>query len=156
MSEIFDKTDSSLNDFSREPEVPEFIIETDDETRPPVETGRKEKPGRRWLRGILEALIIALTVIVAFSAYKVWNYYMNIGVPISTSPSENISKLQAEPVKERAEVVLSSDSILGVALDFYAIHGLRASIEFEEPDTTDTSVFLYSRSADHQADGTYL
>lgn len=156
MSDIFDKTDSSLNDLSREPEVPEFIIETDDETRPPVETGRKEKPGRRWLRGILEALIIALTVIVAFSAYKAWNYYNNIGVPISTSPSENISKLQAEPVKERAEVVLSSDSILGVALDFYAIHGLRPSIEFEEPDTADTSVFLYSRSADHQADGTYL
>lgn len=156
MSDIFDKTDSSLNDLSREPEVPEFIIETDDEARPPVETGRKEKAGRRWLRGVWEALIIALTVIVAFAAYKVWNYYMNIGVPISTSPSENIRKLQAELVKERAEVVLSGDSVLGVALDFYAIHGLQASIEFEEPDTADTSVFLYSRSADHQADGTYL
>ena len=51
---------------------------------------------------------------------------------------------------------MTSDSILGVALDVYAIHGLRASIEFQEPDTADTSVFLYCRSADHQADGNYL
>ena len=53
-------------------------------------------------------------------------------------------------------MILTSDSILGVALDFYAVHGLRASIEFQEPDTADTSVFLYSRSADHQADGKYI
>jgi hypothetical protein len=26
--------------------------------------------------------------------------------------------------------VMTSDSILGVALDFYAIHGLKASIQF--------------------------
>jgi hypothetical protein len=51
---------------------------------------------------------------------------------------------------------MTSDSILGVAMDFYAIHGLKASIEFEEPDTADTSVFLYSRCADHTADERYL
>ena len=51
---------------------------------------------------------------------------------------------------------MTSDSILGVAMDFYAIHGLKASIEFEEPDTTDTSVYLYCRSADHKADSTYI
>ena len=51
---------------------------------------------------------------------------------------------------------MTSDSILGVAMDFYAIHGLKASIEFEEPDTADTSVFLYSRCADYTADGRYL
>jgi hypothetical protein len=52
--------------------------------------------------------------------------------------------------------VITSDSILGVAMDFYAIHGLRASIEFEEPDTADTSVYLYCRSADFKADSTYI
>ena len=51
---------------------------------------------------------------------------------------------------------MTSDSILGVAMDFYAIHGLKASIEFEEPDTADTSVYLYCRSADHKADSTYI
>ena len=58
--------------------------------------------------------------------------------------------------KETPKVVMTSDSILGVAMDFYAIHGLKASIEFEEPDTADTSVFLYSRCADHTASGDYL
>lgn len=156
MSDFFDNTDKNLNNFDREPEIPEFIIENDDDVHSPMETNGKGKVGKKWLPRILEAIAIALMVIAAFFAYKAWNYFYNIGVPISTTPSENIKKLQMEPVKESAEVVLSSDSILGVALDFYAIHGLRASIEFQEPDTADTSVFLYSRSADHQADGQYL
>lgn len=156
MSDFFDNTDKNLNNFNREPEIPEFIIENDDDVRPPIETNGTEKAGKKWLPRLLEAIAIALMVIVAFFAYKAWNYFYNIGVPISTTPTENIKKLQMEPVKESAEVVLSSDSILGVALDFYAIHGLRASIEFQEPDTADMSVFLYSRSADHQADGQYL
>ena len=157
MSDFFEKTDKNLpGDFNREPEVPEFIIENDDDARTSVETDAPKKNRKKWLRRILKALAVTLMVIVVFFAYKAWDYYFNIGVPVSTSPSENIKKLQVEPVKKTAEVVLSSDSILGVALDFYAIHGLRASIEFQEPDTTDTSVFLYSRSADHQADGQYL
>jgi hypothetical protein len=41
-------------------------------------------------------------------------------------------------------------------MDFYAIHGLKATLEFEEPDTADTSVFLYCRSVDHTASGKYL
>ena len=97
-------------------------------------------------------LIFALT----FAAYKAWNYYCHIGVPVSTTPAENIEKLKHPAKQEKSQVVMTSDSILGVALDVYAIHGLRASIEFQEPDTADTSVFLYCRSADHQADGNYL
>lgn len=157
MSDFFEKTDKNLpGDFNRELEVPEFIIENDDDARISVETVAPKKTRKKWLRRILKALAMTLMVIVVFFAYKAWDYYFNIGVPVSTSPSENIKKLQVEPVKKTAEVVLSSDSILGVALDFYAIHGLRASIEFQEPDTTDTSVYLYCRSADHQADGQYL
>ena len=157
MSDIFDKTDKNLlGEPNREPEIPEFIIERDDDARPPIETDSPEMAGKKWLRRALKALAMALMVIAVFFVYRAWDYYYNIGVPVSTTPSENIKKLQTEPVKEAAEVVLSSDSILGVALDFYVIHGLRASIEFQEPDTADTSVFLYSRSADHQADGQYL
>lgn len=158
MSEFFENIDKSLNDPNREPEIPEFIIENDDDVQPSLENGSSEKVDRwkKWLRGLLKALVLSLLILAAFFAYKAWNYYYNIGVPISTTPSDNIKKLQMEPVKETAEVVLSSDSILGVALDFYAIHGLRASIEFLEPDTADTSVFLYCRSADHQADGKYI
>ena len=152
MSEFFEKTDKDLN---REPEVPEFIIENDDDTQPSP-SADKATGWRKWRRRMLKASVMAMLVLIAFTAYKVWDYYYNIGVPVSTTPAENITKLQEQPAKEAAEVVISSDSVLGVALDFYAIHGLRASIEFEEPDTADTSVYLYCRSADHQANGEYL
>ena len=45
-------------------------------------------------------------------------------------------------------VAMVSDSILGVALNFYEIKGLKAESAFTEPDTTDTDVFLYSRCCD--------
>ena len=128
----------------RQPEEPEFIIERDDEGK------------GKWLRRLLKAIAVVLLVALTLAAYKAWNYYFNIGVPVSTTPSENIAKLQSAPVKERAQVVHTSDSILGVELDFYAIYGLRASIEFEEPDTADASVYLYCRSVDHKEDSTYL
>lgn len=51
---------------------------------------------------------------------------------------------------------MTSDSILGVALNFYEIRGLKAEITLQEPDTTDTSVFLYSRCADHGKNHEYL
>jgi hypothetical protein len=80
----------------------------------------------------------------------------NIGVSVSVTPEQNIEKLQ-KPVKQEApEIVVTGDSILGVAMDFYAIHGLKATIEFEEPDTADASVYLYARCADHKADSTYI
>ena len=128
----------------RQPEEPEFIIERDDEGK------------GKWLRRLLKAIAVVLLVALTLAAYKAWNYYFNIGVPVSTTPSENIAKLQSAPVKEKAQVVHTSDSILGVELDFYAIYGLRASIEFEEPDTADASVYLYCRSVDHKEDSTYL
>ena len=135
------------------PEVPVIIIERDDE--PIVPTGNRPKK-RRWLGWLSMAACTLLMLALLLAGYKWIGYYYFIGVPVSTSPKENIEKLK-QPVKpEMAEIVLSSDSIHGVVLDFYAIHGLKASIEFEEPDTSDTSVFLYSRCADHTADGKYL
>lgn len=137
-------TDDKNINTERQPEEPEFIIERDDEGK------------GKWLRRLLKAIAVVLLVALTLAAYKAWNYYFNIGVPVSTTPSENIAKLQSAPVKEKAQVVHTSDSILGVELDFYAIYGLRASIEFEEPDTADASVYLYCRSVDHKEDSTYL
>lgn len=158
MSDIIDK----MKDYPRpdlEPEEPEFIIERDDEETESTSngTGGSSVPRhKKWLRRLLKAIAVVMLVAMTLAAYRIWNYYFNIGVPISTTPSENIEKLK-EPFKpETAEVVHTNDSLLGVALDFYAIHGLRANIQFEEPDTADTSVFLYCRSADHNADGSYL
>jgi hypothetical protein len=113
-------------------------------------------PKKKWLKRFLALTAVGCLMIAVLAGYYFWNYYYNIGISISVTPEQNIKKLQ-QPVKQEVpEVVMTSDSILGVAMDFYAIHGLKASIEFEEPDTADTSVYLYCRSADHKADKTYI
>ena len=142
----------------QKPEVPIIIIERDEQPQPKESVTKVVAPSwkRKWLKRIL-AFIAALCCMAAvFVGYKLWNYYYNIGVSVSVTPEQNIEKLQKPVRQEAPEVVMTSDSILGVAMDFYAIHGLKASIEFEEPDTADTSVYLYCRSADHKADSTYI
>jgi hypothetical protein len=142
----------------QKPEVPVIIIERDEQPQPKESVTKVVAPSwkRKWLKRIL-AFIAALCCMVAvFVGYQLWNYYYNIGVSVSVTPEQNIEKLQKPVRQEAPEVVMTSDSILGVAMDFYAIHGLKASIEFEEPDTADTSVYLYCRSADHKADSTYI
>jgi hypothetical protein len=142
----------------QKPEVPVIIIERDEQPQPKQSVTKVVAPSwkRKWLKRIL-AFIAALCCMVAvFVGYQLWNYYYNIGVSVSVTPEQNIEKLQKPVRQEAPEVVMTSDSILGVAMDFYAIHGLKASIEFEEPDTADTSVYLYCRSADHKADSTYI
>ena len=142
----------------QKPEVPIIIIERDEQpqTKEPVVKVVAPSWKRKWLKQLLTLVAVGCLMVAVLVGYYFWNYYYNIGVSVSVSPDQNIEKLQ-QPVKhEMPEVVLTSDSILGVAMDFYAIHGLKANIEFEEPDTADTSVYLYCRSADHKADGTYL
>ena len=142
----------------QKPEVPIIIIERDEQpqTKEPVVKVVAPSWKRKWLKRLLTLVAVGCLMVAVLVGYYFWNYYYNIGVSVSVSPDQNIEKLQ-QPVKhEMPEVVLTSDNILGVAMDFYAIHGLKANIEFEEPDTADTSVYLYCRSADHKADGTYI
>ena len=142
----------------QKPEVPVIIIERDEQPQPKEVEAKVVAPSRKqkWLKRFLAMLAVAFLMIAILAGYYFWNYYYNIGVSVSVTPEQNIEKLQ-RPAKQRTpEVVMTSDSILGVAMDFYAIHGLKASIEFNEPDTADTSVFLYCRSADHKADNTYI
>ena len=142
----------------QKPEVPIIIIERDEQPQPKEVVTKVVAPSRqqKWLKRLLGLVTIGCVMVAVLAGYYFWNYYYNIGVSVSVTPEQNIEKLQ-RPVKQEApEVVMTSDSILGVAMDFYAIHGLKASIEFEEPDTADTSVYLYCRSADHKADNTYI
>ena len=142
----------------QKPEVPIIIIERDEQPQTKESVVKVVAPSwkRKWLIRLLTLVAVGCLMVAVLVGYYFWNYYYNIGVSVSVSPDQNIEKLQ-QPVKhEMTELVLTSDSILGVAMDFYAIHGLKANIEFEEPDTADTSVYLYCRSADHKADGTYL
>lgn len=142
-------------------EEPVIVIERDEEEVPVQKLIPEEKPKvsrqwKPWLRWLLGVLTVFLLLLATFAIYKWWAYYYRLGVEVSVTPAQNIEKLKAPVRAVTPEVVLSSDSVLGVPMDFYAIHGLQASLEFEEPDTADTSVFLYCRSADHRVDETYL
>lgn len=140
-------------------EEPVIVIERDDDEALELnaqKTAGEQQRRRTWLRWLLAALGVLVLMAGTIAAYKLWAYYYRIGVNLSTTPRENIQRLKAPVRDEAAEVVLTSDSILGVALDFYALHGLTASVQFEEPDTADASVYLYSRCADHRADETYI
>ncbi len=142
----------------QKPEVPVIIIERDEQPQPQEVVTKvvAPSPKLKWLKRILALLAIGCLMVAVLAGYRRWNYYYNIGVPISVQPKQNIEKLQKPVELGTPEVVMTSDSILGVAMDFYALHGLKASIEFEEPDTADTSVYLYCRSVDHKADSTYI
>jgi len=142
----------------QKPEVPIIIIERDEQPQSKEIVTKVVAPSKKqkWLKRFLALAAVGCMIVAAIAGYYFWNYYYNIGVSVSVSPEQNIEKLQRPLKKETPQIVMTSDSILGVAMDFYAIHGLKASIEFEEPDTADTSVFLYSRCADHTADGRYL
>ncbi len=142
----------------QKPEVPIIIIERDEQSQPKEVVTKVVAPSkkRKWLKRVLGLVAVGCVMVAVLAGYYFWNYYYNIGVSVSVTPEQNIKKLQRPAKQETPEVVMTSDSILGVAMDFYAIHGLKASIEFEEPDTADTSVYLYCRSADHKADNTYI
>ena len=142
----------------QKPEVPIIIIERDEQPQSKEFVTKVVAPSKKqkWLKRFLAFAAVCCMIVAAIAGYYFWNYYYNIGVSVSVSPEQNIENLKKPVKKETPEVVMTSDSILGVAMDFYAIHGLKASIEFEEPDTADTSVFLYSRCADYTADGRYL
>ena len=142
----------------QKPEVPIIIIERDEQPQSKEIVTKVVAPSKKqkWLKRFLAFAVVGCMIVAAITGYYFWNYYYNIGVSVSVSPEQNIENLKKPVKKETPEVVMTSDSILGVAMDFYAIHGLKASIEFEEPDTADTSVFLYSRCADYTADGRYL
>ncbi len=105
-------------------------------------------------------LWLVATIVLVFGCYKAlrhYNYYYNIGVSISLSPKENIKKLDGMKVQgESSAVVLKTDSVLGVALDIYELHNVKAELTLVEPDTTDHSVLLYTRTADYTATGRYL
>lgn len=112
---------------------------------------------RKWSWVALSILASTLLCILAYGAWQLYSYYYRIGVPISVSPKENIVKLSKPIVKgAKPEIILTSDSILGVAINLYEIKNLQAEISLTEPDATDTSVYMYSRSADHTADSKYL
>jgi hypothetical protein len=127
-------------------ETPVISIESDEEeeTSQPSSSHRHSK----WPVAVVSVLLTAALCMMAAFGYRYYRRYINIGVPVSVTSKENISKLEIPPVYEMPEVVKSSDSILGVAINMYQLIGLKAEITFTEPAVDDTDVYLYSRCCD--------
>lgn len=74
-------------------------------------------------------------------------------LPQSATAEESTEKLQATEEKvEQPGITMTEDAINDVKMRLYAINGLKAELTFNEPDTNDESVYLYSHSADVRAD----
>lgn len=127
-------------------ETPVISIESDEEegTPQPSSSHRHSK----WPVAVVSVLLTAALCMMAAFGYRYYRRYINIGVPVSVTSKENIGKLEIPPVCETPEVVKSSDSILGVAINMYQLIGLKAEITFTEPAVDDTDVYLYSRCCD--------
>lgn len=126
-----------------EGETPTIIIENDDEDNDIIPT-----PRRRWPWIVGTAIISIIICSLVAGGYWYYRKFINIGVPVSVSSEANIEKLKKSITEAKPEVFMTSDSILGVGLNFYELRGLKAEISFEEPDTLDTDVYLYSRCSD--------
>lgn len=127
-------------------ETPVIRIESDEEeeTPQPSSSNRHSK----WPVAVVSVLLTAAMCMMAAFGYRYYRRYINIGVPVSVTSKENIGKLELPSVDEMPEVVKSSDSILGVAINMYQLIGLKAEITFTEPAVDDTDVYLYSRCCD--------
>ena len=135
----------------QEGEVPVMIIENDNNNvvdSPMLNIAPTSR--KKGLSIAVTALIFLITLIVLALGYKYYRTYINIGVPVSVKSAENIAKLQLQkssPI-EKPEVIMTSDSILGVGMNLYEVRGLKAEISFAQPDTTQQDVYLYSRCSD--------
>lgn len=142
---VIDETDESPVE-QHDTETPVISIESDEEeeTSQPSSSHRHSK----WPVAVISVLLTAAICMMAAFGYRYYRRYINIGVPVSVTSKENIGKLEIPPVCEMPEVVKSSDSILGVAINMYQLIGLKAEITFKEPAVDDTDVYLYSRCCD--------
>lgn len=132
------------------------IIFVDDDSNVIVERPASIQRPHKW-RDIIIGVLVSITLcIMGLGGWRLYNYYYNIGVPVSVTPEENIQKLAARHKGGKPAITLTSDSILGVALNMYRLENLQAEISLVEPDTTDMSVWMYSRSADHTSTNEYL
>lgn len=129
-----------------EGETPVITIENDSEenaeARMPIKIHRRLP----WVIGSIIVTLMACAL--AAGGYWYYRNYINIGVPVSVTSEQNIEKLMKPAAQTKPEVVMTTDSILGVGMNLYELRGLKAEISFEQPDTTDTDVYLYSRSSD--------
>lgn len=142
---IIDETASAVSN-QDEGEVPVITIENDDNEDSHAKVVVRNHRRRYWVIG--SVIISVLFCLCAIMGYKFYRSYYDIGISVSATSEQVIQKLKKAAKAEQAEVVMTSDSVLGVAFRMYEIRGLKAEVSFDEPDTTDMEVYLYSRCSD--------
>ena len=157
---IFMIEDTDNNASSQEIlEEPVITIESDDDIEPDAPSAVVKKRSRlqTWGMRILWFVATVMLVLGCYKAIRLYNYYYNIGVSISVSPKNNIKKLDGMKSEGGpSEVVLKNDSVLGVAINIYELHNVKAEMTLEEPDTADHNVLMYTRTADYTSTGKYI
>ena len=157
---IFMIEDTDNNASSQEIlEEPVITIESDDDIEPDAPSAVVKKRSRLQTWGMRLLWLVAIVVVVlgCYKAIRLYNYYYNIGVSVSVSPKDNIQKLDGMKAEGGpSEVVMKTDSVLGVAINIYELHNVKAEMTLEEPDTADHNVLMYTRTADYTATGKYL
>ena len=157
---IFTIEDTDDNASSQEIlEEPVITIERDDDMEPdtPSVVVKKRSRLKAWGMRLLWLIATVALMLGCYAGIRLYNYYYNIGVSISISPKDNIKKLAGMTAQdEPSEVVLRKDSVLGVALNIYELHNVKAEMTIAEPDTADHTILMYTRTADYTATGKYL
>lgn len=140
-------------------EKPIITIEYEDDVanNSSVTIQRKRSRLQTWKVCVLWFVSTVLLVFGCYICIRLYNYYYNIGVSISVSPKDNIQKLENMKAQQgSSEIVMKTDSVLGVALNIYEMHNVKAELTLVEPDTIDHSVLMYTRTADYTSTGEYI
>ena len=140
-------------------EEPIITIECDDdmESDSPSAVVKKRSRLQTWGMRLLWFVATVVLVLGCYKAIRLYNYYYNIGVSISVSPKDNIKKLDGMKSEGGpSEVDLKNDSVLGVAINIYELHNVKAEMTLEEPDTADQNMLMYTRTSDYTSTGKYI
>lgn len=139
-------------------DIPVISIENSPDNS--YENGEYSVPARKLPKQRkITLLILSLLMAIPLAAMLLGIFcydFMETDVPVSVSNRENIEKLRQPFTPTAKGTELIPDSILGVAMDIYPLHGLKASLEPALPDTADITLVLFTRSADYHADGSLI
>lgn len=148
---IIDVDDNIDTNDTRPTDVPKISIERLEDSKTSYNI-RKRGFGKFEYVFIFCAVLLLLCM--GFIIWKNRYDMMNLEVPVSRSDSEVIEALKVPYKPTIKDTRKISDTILGVDMDLYPLSGLKASLEYELPDTTDKSLVLFMRSADYHPDST--
>ncbi len=160
---IIDVEDCSTED-TRPTEVPQISIERDNSESEamrksvPMVVEEKFTPSKAKNNHWVWAIAIPSVIILIMAALWIAGIlkFSNADPSERDAIQQNIEVLSDEYHPNARGTTQQTDSILGVAMDMYPLEGLNASLEREFPDTADSSLVLFMRSADYHPDGRAL